>query len=44
MKTKSSLMLHVVIGIFIWVITFLELISQLTIKNLSIPYSSFFMD
>ncbi|HIQ99577.1 MAG TPA: hypothetical protein IAB23_07885 [Candidatus Scybalocola faecavium] len=42
MKTKISLMLHVVIGIFIWVITLLELIYQLTIKNLSIPLQFIF--
>lgn len=42
MKPKISLMLHVAIGIFIWVITLLELIYQLTIKNLSIPLQFIF--
>ncbi len=42
MKTKIHLMVHIAFGILIGVISLLELIYQLTIKNLSIPLQFIF--
>ena len=37
MKARIHIMLHVILGILIWAMTLLELLYQLTIKNLDIP-------